>query len=417
MPPKMVMLLDDVDEDDPLTVSASWNMGSGDGDMVHKATGTKISAEDGIEFEGQAYRLSAKDIKLDMASHLGAGACGIVKKGVITKLNVEVAIKTVRVDDKPKRDQLLHEIQGLVEAQGSPHLVQWYAGFVSKDNNSVYVALEFMDLGSLEDLLKRQKGEGVPPKLLGSIAKQSMEGMRFLHGKKLMHRDIKPGNILHNSRGEVKLTDFGIAKKMESSMAQTFVGTTIYMSPERLLGEDYSYGADVWSLGMTYYELATGKYPFADTSSFPVLFESLCEKPEPRLDAEVFPQKLCDYVAACLTRDVDKRSDALSLTRHDFVVTDVSSPQDFAAWLQKQGWGTSLYTLAEDDAENARTTMTQPTSVPSGKGAEEVTAKAAPLGLESLSMEELKKRAVEAGVPPVVLGSATREDLIAFMSG
>eukprot|EP00415_Alexandrium_ostenfeldii_P001518 UN1518 len=247
-----------------------------------------------------------------------------------------------------------------------------------------------------------------------------MEGMSFLHSKKLMHRDIKPGNILHNSRGEVKLTDFGIAKKMDdgmASMAKTFVGTTIYMSPERLLGEDYSYGADVWSLGMTYYELATGKYPFPDTSSFPALFESLCEKPEPRLDAEVFPQRLCDYVAACLTRDVGKRLDALSLTRHDFVVTDASSPQDLAAWLQKQGFGVSLYTLAEDDAENARTTMTQPTSVPPGKGAPEVTTKGASLGLESLSMEELKYKALEAGVPQVVLGAATREDLIAFMSG
>merc|ERR1711879_466056 len=99
--------------------------------------------------------------------------------------------------------------------------------------------------------------------------------------------------------------------------------------------------------------------------SFPALFESLCEKPEPRLDKEVFPEKLCDYVAACLTRDVGRRSDALSLTKHDFVVTAASSPQDLAAWLQKQGFGTSLYTLAEDDAENAKTTTTQPMSVPS----------------------------------------------------
>jgi|ERR1711924_493736 len=98
------------------------------------------------------------------------------------------------------------------------------------------------------------------------------------------------------------------------------------------------------------------------------VYEAVCEKPEPRLDTTVFPSSLCDYVAACLTRDADKRMDALSLTKHDFVVTGASTPSDFAVWLQEQGFGTALYPLDEDDAENAKTTMTQPDDVPSGKG-------------------------------------------------
>lgn len=485
MPPKMMLLLDD-EEDDACSISASWSVDPESGAMKHAATGTKISADGGIEFEGEAYRLSAKDIQLDMSSHLGAGACGVVKKGVIKKLNVEVAIKTIKVDDKPKRDQLLKEIEGLIDAQGCPYLVDWFGGFVSKDNNSVYVALEYMDLGSLEDLVKRQKGDGVPSKYIGCIAKQSMEGLSYLHGKHLIHRDIKPGNILHNSKGDVKLTDFGIAKEMVSSIAQTFVGTTVYMSPERILGDDYSYIADVWSLGMTIYELATGKYPFADISSFPALCDHLCDKPEPRLDPAVFPAKLCDYVAACLTRDVAKRVDSSSLTKHELVVTDTCSPSDLALWFRKQGFGTELYGLAEDDAENATTTMTQPTAVPSSmasnaaslvvpsepssgrphagqRGSEEADAgsprhlpiqlQRLPLNhlqdvlgalqtlsksgissvedvaalealvaqnvrmkqendLDSLSLDELRKRAEEAGVPKAVLGFATRENLI-----
>eukprot|EP00930_Biecheleria_cincta_P005362 TRINITY_DN106288_c0_g1_i1.p1 TRINITY_DN106288_c0_g1~~TRINITY_DN106288_c0_g1_i1.p1 ORF type:complete len:528 (+),score=109.52 TRINITY_DN106288_c0_g1_i1:3-1586(+) len=382
MPPKtMVMLLDDDDdESDAFTVSASWVVDPASGEMKHSATGTKISEEGGIEFEGQAYRLSAKDIQMDTASHLGAGACGVVKRGIIKKLNVQVAIKTIRVDDKAKRDQLLHEIQGLVLSQGCKCLVQWYAGFVSKDNNSVYVALEYMDLGSLEDLIKRQRGDGVPARYLGCIAKQSMEGLEYLHSKSLMHRDIKPGNILHNVRGEVKLTDFGIAKEVDFGVAQTFVGTTIYMSPERIQGDDYTFVADVWSLGMVVYELATGSYPWRNVSSFPIIFQHLCDEEEPRLDPAVFPPVLCEYVAKCLTRDVAKRMDSFSLLKHDLVVSDACSPTEFARWLQQQGFGTSLFPLDESGTEDAKTTMVPPQGLSAKHRSEEPSAGAQAAG-------------------------------------
>merc|ERR1712217_872098 len=149
------------------------------------------------------------------------------------------------------------------------------------------------DLGSLADLKKRllARQEILPPIYLSCITAQIMKGLDHLHNKKLLHRDIKPENILHNHLGEVKLTDFGIAKDLDTTlaMANTFLGTVTYMSPERCLGQDYSLESDIWSVGMVIYELATCKYPFADISTFPVLFEHLCEKPEPRLDAGAFP--------------------------------------------------------------------------------------------------------------------------------
>lgn len=78
-----------------------------------------------------------------------------------------------------------------------------------------------------------------------------------------MHRDIKPDNILFNSQGFVKLTDFGITKQMdEEYLAATFVGTMPYMSPERMEGEKYGFEADIWSLGIVLYELITGSYPY-----------------------------------------------------------------------------------------------------------------------------------------------------------
>jgi serine/threonine protein kinase len=295
-------------------------------------------SESGITFEGQTYQLRPEDIDLDGSHSLGAGACGVVMKAVIKSTGMPIAVKTVKVDDKGKREQLLNEIRGLVSAEGCPYLVQWYAGFANKRTNAVHVALEFMDRGSLADLKKRvlaAGGSGVPPRELACITNQIMQGLDYLHGRRLLHRDIKPENILHNATGEVKLTDFGIAKDLDSTLAVagTFVGTVTYMSPERCLGEDYSLASDNWSVGMVIYELACGRYPFVDVTSFPSLFEQLVEKPEPRLDPTEFPPELCNFVGYCLTREVKDRPDTPTLARDIFCTACPCKQEELASFL------------------------------------------------------------------------------------
>lgn len=328
----MMIDLDEVDEE--ASVCGTWSIDPS-GTMRHKKTGMKVSSDSGITFEGHEYKLSPEDIEQDTSSHLGAGACGVVQKGLIKKTGQMVAIKTIKVDNKGKREQLLNEIRGLVQAEGCPHLVQWFAGFASKRTSCVHVVLEFMDLGSLADLKKRLKGSGVPPTHLSCAALQIMKGLNHLHDRKLLHRDIKPENILHNTMGEVKLTDFGIAKDLDTTlaMALTFVGTVTYMSPERCLGQDYSLASDIWSIGIVMYELAAGKYPFADISTFPVLLDHLCEKPEPRLDPGFYPPDLCDFTGLCLTRDVARRPDTPSLLHHAFLTQNVGDQASFAGFL------------------------------------------------------------------------------------
>lgn len=341
------MNLDIEDCDEDASISMTWSIDA-NGSMRHKRSGLKISEETGITVGGHEYMLKPSDIEMD-ATPLGSGACGVVSRGTIKSTGTQVAVKTVKVDEKAKREQLLSEIQALVRVENCPNLVQWYAGFVSKITNTVHVVLEFMDRGSLADLRKKvvqfqpPDQPAVQPTALANISRQIMSGLDHLHDRHLLHRDIKPENILHNNIGEVKLTDFGIAKDLDTTLAVagTFVGTVTYMSPERALGEDYSLASDIWSVGMVLFELASGRYPFADFSTFPALFENLIDKPEPRLENDpkiAYPPELCQFVAYCLTRDVATRPEAKRLLTAAFVnpgsACSPCSQEELAGYLQ-----------------------------------------------------------------------------------
>jgi len=329
--------------DSSQSFSLNWSI-DGSGTMRHKPTGMTVSPETGISIPGAEVKLGPQDIEVEIDSRLGAGAGGVVQKGRIKQTGVPVAIKVIRVDDKAKRAQLINEIKGLVQAEGCPYLVQWYAGFANANNNlQVSVALEFMNLGSLADLKKRMANAGLsgaPSANVAAISAQVTLGLHHLHSKKILHRDIKLENILHNHEGRVKLTDFGIARDMDATLAVagTFVGTVTYMSPERCIGTDYTFISDIWSVGMVLYELSTGSYPFKDISSFPALFDHLCEKPEPRLDPGAYPPAQCEFVALCLTRDVAVRWDSERLLSHSFVAgfteADEQNLAEFFASLQ-----------------------------------------------------------------------------------
>lgn len=334
----LVLDMDEIDNEQ--SGSATWSWGAS-GTMHHKPSDTRITADIGITFQGRHYHLSPEDIEFDAPGgeevRLGAGSGGVVSQGRIRSTGVPVAVKTIATNDRSKREQLINEIRSLVQAEGCPNLVQWYAGFVA--DGKVQVVLEFMDGGSLADLRARLNGNGVPLVHLACIAAQVLGGLSHLHSRRTVHRDIKPENILYNTKGEVKLTDFGIAKDLEATLAiaSTFIGTATYMAPERCLGNGYSLSSDIWSVGMVIFELATGRYPFHDVSSFPALIDSLCERPEPRLDALQFPAPCCDFVAHCLTREVALRPDAIWLLGHSFVAVpasgSASARQELAQWV------------------------------------------------------------------------------------
>ncbi len=216
----------------------------------------------------------------------------------------------MNIYDKDRRHQLLNDLKAFIGAD-CPFLVKFYGTYI--EEGIVKVALELMDLGSIATITKllreraaeqkrfeKKKSPLVSEPILTKLTQQILSGLLYLHKcKKQIHRDIKPDNILLNSKGEAKLSDFGISKELDMSAAlcNTFVGTVTYMSPERLEGKKYSFPSDVWSLGLVLYEMATGQYAYPQTGAYIEVLDYIMNHPEPTLPADgTFSPEFCDFL-------------------------------------------------------------------------------------------------------------------------
>ncbi|KAH7100855.1 Pkinase-domain-containing protein [Auriculariales sp. MPI-PUGE-AT-0066] len=224
----------------------------------------KIADMDLAARDNQEPRIEVKAEDLRELSELGQGNGGSVKKVEHVPTGKIMAKKIVLIDAKPSvRKQILRELQILYSCH-SPHIVSFYSAFVQDPN--ICMCIEFMDKGSLDNIYK--KTGAIDIDVVGKIALAVLEGLTYLYEvHHIIHRDIKPSNILVNSKGHIKICDFGVSGELINSIADTFVGTSTYMSPERIQGAQYTVKSDVWSLGVSLIELALGRFPFADASS------------------------------------------------------------------------------------------------------------------------------------------------------
>ena len=225
------------------------------------------------------------------------------------------ALKIFSMRDPQKRTMLIRELKLLCstadnpednnsdknnhndssqQGQGCECLVELEGAFLDETDGTVTLVLEYMNFGSLADLLSRQSStttsssvldedgtandnNPMPEYAIASIAYQMIWGLGYLHHEGVQHRDIKPANVLLSSEGKVKLADFGIVSNNDSVMNVTMIGTTRYMSLERLRGKLYNKQADIWSLGLILLELTRGggNSPFEDVSSVVELVQTL----------------------------------------------------------------------------------------------------------------------------------------------
>ncbi|XP_039172180.1 mitogen-activated protein kinase kinase kinase 1-like [Eucalyptus grandis] len=187
-----------------------------------------------------------------------------------------------------------------------------------KDNKKLYVFLELMSKGSLSTLYHKRP---LTESQVSAYTRQILEGLKYLHDQKVMHRDIKCANILVDASGSVKLTGFGLAEATEMSAARSLEGTFHWMAPEVVKsGKNGSYElkADIWSLGCTVLEMLTCKPPYSDSERAQVLYK--IQKGELPRVPKFLSEDARDFIRECLQANPNERPSAAQLLDHPFVM-------------------------------------------------------------------------------------------------
>ncbi|KAF2458616.1 kinase-like domain-containing protein [Lineolata rhizophorae] len=295
---------------------------------------------------GVEFRLDLRAEDLIVIKELGAGNGGTVSKVQHAATKVIMARKIIHVEAKKEvRKRIVRELQIMFECN-SPYIVSFYGAFMN-DTGDVIMCMEYMDCGSLDSISKNFGPVRVD--VLGKIAESVLGGLTYLYRThKIMHRDIKPSNVLVNSKGQIKLCDFGVSSELEGSIAETFVGTGTYMAPERIQGSPYTVKSDVWSVGLTLMELAIGKFPFNNDfgdaeddgpngggpQGILDLLQRIVLEPAPKLpESDAFPSILDDMIGKCLMKDPADRPTPQQLYDEDaFIEAAKRTPVDLQSW-------------------------------------------------------------------------------------
>eukprot|EP01062_Namystynia_karyoxenos_P036239 TRINITY_DN263_c0_g1_i2.p1 TRINITY_DN263_c0_g1~~TRINITY_DN263_c0_g1_i2.p1 ORF type:complete len:410 (+),score=142.67 TRINITY_DN263_c0_g1_i2:102-1331(+) len=315
---------------------------------------------------GSVLTLSADELEPLDKGALGKGSSGSVRRMRHIPSGKEVALKEIKLTSDHHLDEIgkematLYKFAGGESAKTCPYLIQFYGAYVSE--GAAYIALELMD-GSLADMMNPAASDplrrGVPEEVLAPVTKFVLKGLDYLHTQRhLVHRDMKPGNLLFAKDGRVKITDFGVSQELESTKgdAGSFVGTVTYMSPERLTGEKYQYGVDIWALGISLVELAIGEHPYKSllgpeaTAATEAKFWKLVQHLSAADSCIVEIPKELDlsedfhsFINACLTKDMGARATASALLKHNWIVNNTADDdEDFKdmctieEWLKKR---------------------------------------------------------------------------------
>ena len=212
----------------------------------------------------------------DIVEELGRGGMGVVYKGYESSLGRYVAIKVLSAQmahDKVFVERFLREARAMATLNDS-HIIQVY--FIGQDEQQTFFVMEYIDGESLSTCLKREVRLTVPDAL--KVLLHASQGLAVAHGQGVIHRDIKPGNIMITSRGQVKVADFGIALANQDVSAKltntgAFVGTPGYLSPEVCMGKPVDQRSDIFALGIVLFECLTGNMPFHDDSPLKLMLD------------------------------------------------------------------------------------------------------------------------------------------------
>ncbi|XP_013199575.1 dual specificity mitogen-activated protein kinase kinase 6 [Amyelois transitella] len=272
---------------------------------------------------------------------LGRGAYGIVEKMHHRPSDTIMAVKRITFNNQSlELKRLLMDLDVSMRASACPYTVHFYGAMFREGD--VWICMEVMDT-SLDKFYTKvyKNNRTIPESILGKIAFSVVSALNYLYSQlRVIHRDVKPSNILINRQGEVKMCDFGISGYLVNSIAKTIdAGCKPYMAPERIDPHgnpaQYDIRSDVWSLGIAMIELATGKFPY---QNWPTPFEQLKQvvtDDPPRLPAGQFSADFEDFIVQCLQKDYKNRPNYNMLLSHKFCLEHGTKEVDVASFVQE----------------------------------------------------------------------------------
>ncbi len=249
--------------------------------------------------------------RYNIIGELGQGAMGTVYKAVDPLIDRVVAIKTITLslalDEKDEYEARFYQEAKAAGRLSHPNIVTIYD--VGKSGDVAYIAMEFLQGRELRDILN--DGKRMPVDQVIDIVAQVAMGLAYAHEHGIVHRDVKPSNIMVVRDGHVKITDFGIAR-MASAAVRTQTGMVLgspkYMSPEQVMGKLTDQRSDIFSLGVMLYEMLTGQAPFTGENVNAIMYQTLNAVPPPPSSLRTgVPEMLNFIVAKALAKDLDDR--------------------------------------------------------------------------------------------------------------
>ncbi|WP_188433287.1 protein kinase domain-containing protein [Kroppenstedtia guangzhouensis] len=247
--------------------------------------------------------------RYQILKHVGGGGMAVVYKAMDTALGRHVAVKVMN-DSLSHDEDFIRRFDREARAAGSlshPNVVHVFD--VGREGHIHYIVMEYIEGASLMDLI--QKKGRIPAEEAAQIAAQVCDGLAHAHGKGIVHRDLKPHNVMCTLDGQYKLADFGISRTTGlSTITKTgfVMGSVHYFSPEQARGNQVSVRSDLYSLGVTLYEMVTGRLPFDGEEAVAIALKHLQEPvPDPRSVVPDLPESLCAVILKAMEKDPEQR--------------------------------------------------------------------------------------------------------------
>ena len=218
--------------------------------------------------------------KYKLLDLIGHGTYGRVYRAIEKESEKILVIKEMIFDGiaKMEQDEILNEVKVMSQVNHN-HIIKYYHSFL--ENGLLYIVMEYCKLGDLGQLIKKQNKEPFDENIIWTYLIQISQGLKYLHDKRILHRDLKPQNIFLQSENNIKIGDLGLGRILSTNtiQARSGVGTPLYFSPELCQDMPYDDKSDVWSLGCLIYELMMLTPPFIASNTVALAKKIVSESP------------------------------------------------------------------------------------------------------------------------------------------